>query len=120
VKSNPQHQDCIVYNGADTAGRMAAINIGVVCTTNAFALGGKVSGLTAEGLVLVNGSDDKFAVTKDVTTWAFTLPVQYAKSYGVTILTQPPGLNCTVSNPIGTMGDANVTNVDIACSPKIG
>ena len=37
--------------------------------------------------------------------------------WGVTVLTQPSGLECVVSNPTGTMGNANVTDVDVNCAP---
>lgn len=67
AKTQPQHQTCSIgaftdsaghiYTGAtDTAGRISAINIGVTCTLNTAALGGTISGLTSDGLVLTNGS----------------------------------------------------------------
>lgn len=115
----PLHQSCTIGNGADTAGRMASINIGVFCTIAEYPIGGAITGLTAAGLVLVNGSTagDQLAVAKDATTYAFPKPVPFDTTYGVVILTQPTGLKCTVANGVGKMGDAAVTNINIACVP---
>ncbi len=68
--ANPLHQNCQVFNGKDTAGRLATINIGVSCALNERALGGKVSGLTTDGLILTNGSDEQLTVVKGATMFA--------------------------------------------------
>ena len=122
VDVNPAHQTCQVLNPTDTAGRQASINIVIRCVTNAYPLGGKVSGLTADGLVLINGSNYQYTVPKDATSWAFPSAIEYGSAYGVSVLTQPTSgqLFCSVSNPIGEMGDAAITNVDVSCVPRIG
>ena len=101
VTKTALHQDCQIGNGADTAGRMASINIGVLCTLNASGIGGAVTGLTVAGLVLVNGSSDQVSVDKDATVYKFPNPVTYDATYGVTVLKQPPGLTCSVANGVG-------------------
>lgn len=123
VSKDPAHQTCGVNSSypvnADTAGRLAAINIPIACTINTFAIGGTITGLTATGLVLANGSTGgTVAPAKDATSYAFSLPVAYGQTYGVTVLTQPEGLTCSVSNPTGTMGDAAVANINVACVPR--
>jgi hypothetical protein len=45
ITNLPEHQNCTLFNGADTAGRLATINIGVACTVLTFPIGGTVSGL---------------------------------------------------------------------------
>jgi hypothetical protein len=125
VKAQPQHQFCQALNASatgpatDTAGRMATINLNVSCTTNAFNLGGTVSGLTADGLVLTNGSTGgTITVNKANPAYAFAAQVAYGTSYGVSVLTQPAGLRCSVGAAAsGVMGDAAVGNVDITCVP---
>ncbi len=104
----PLHQTCSIGNGNDTAGRMASINIGVFCTIAEYPIGGTITGLTA---------GDQLAVAKDATTYNFPKPVPFDTTYGVVILTQPTGLKCTVANPVGKMGDAAVTNINITCVP---
>jgi hypothetical protein len=119
VKTSAAHQSCIV-NGQyakDTAGRLASINIPVDCTLATHTLTGTVAGLTVDGLVLTNGSaGGTVTLVKDATQ--FVLPsVTYGVTYGVTVLTQPTGLACSVANGTGTIGDADVGNIAVTCVP---
>lgn len=120
VKTQPAHQTCGIneFVAKDTAGRLATINVNVTCAINEYAVGGKVSGLTADGLVLVNGSTDRVTVAKDAPSYAFPRTVPFGNTYTVGVLTNPTGLKCTVVNGVGKMGDAGdkaVTNVDVSC-----
>jgi hypothetical protein len=117
VKTNPAHQTCQIINGADTAGRLASINMGLGCIVNASTIGGTITGLKADGLVLVNGTGGGTSgvLSKDLTTFTMPLPVKYSVSYGVTVLTQPTGQTCTVQNGTGVMGDAAITNLVVNC-----
>jgi hypothetical protein len=127
VKINPLHETCLPSaadsNGhaIDTAGRMASISVPIVCALNAFTIGGTVSGLTTDGLVLTNGSLGGTATLTNGTT-TFSLPaVTYGVSYGVTVLTQPTdgSVICSVSpNGTGVMGDAAITDIAVTCVPK--
>jgi hypothetical protein len=110
---------------------MVTINVPVVCTLNSYTLEGYITGLTGEGLQLINGSTSSTALTvtvADVTTaaaataagtptpsFAIATAVYYNTPYGVSILTQPAGQTCTVTNGNGVMGDATVTNIAINC-----
>jgi hypothetical protein len=128
-KTAPAHQNCVPTDqrglaATDTAGRLASINIIVSCSINAKTIGGTVSGLTAGTLVLTNGTAGGTATITAPTTatttpidYAFGSAVAYSQSYGVTVLTQPANLFCTVANPTGVMGDANVTNINVSCVP---
>jgi hypothetical protein len=130
IKSSPAHTSCVIGSGiinnvvttgaSDTAGRLASINVGVFCTKISHSLGGTVTGLTTDGLVLTNGSLGGTAtITKDMTTFTVTGgdPKYYAygQSYGVTVLTQPAGQTCTVSNGVGQMADVDITTVQVSC-----
>ena len=117
VKAQPAHQNCNPVNGSDTAGRLAAINIGISCAVNAFTIGGTITGLTTDGLVLTNGTlGGTNAPAKDATAFTFANSVPYGASYGVTILTQPTGQTCTVANGVGVMGDAAIANMVVTCA----
>ncbi len=121
AKAQPAHQSCTPTDprgqpATDSAGHTAGINIIVTCTTNSFTIGGSVSGLSTEGLVLTNGTaGGTVAIVSTATTYTFLNPVTYGQSYGVTILTQPANAVCTLANPTGVMGDAAVTNVNVTC-----
>lgn len=122
VKTQPAHQTCDIneFLRKDTAGRLAVINVVVNCSINAYAIGGKVTGLTADGLVLANGSTDKIAVPKDAVAYAFPNTIPFGNTYTVGVLTNPPGLKCSVVNgaaTMGTDGDKAVTNIDVTCVP---
>src|SRR6267154_1635327 len=78
-----------------------------------YTVGGTVSGLTGSGLVLQNNGGNDLAVSAN---GAFTFLTAQKKgaSYSVTVLTQPSGQSCTVSNGTGSVS-ANVTNVAVIC-----
>lgn len=123
VKSSPAHQTCVVAGGGtDTAGRTAAINVSVVCGLNTIALGGKITGLTSDGLKLTNGSTGGISgiVAPAAGATAFSLTaVPYGVSYGVTVLEQPTGNTCSVSaNGTGVMTDTPVDDILITCGAK--
>lgn len=126
-KSEPDNQNCgtppqTIANFNDTAGRLADINITFACAVDVYTIGGTVNGLTADGLVLANGSTGgTFSVAKPAAgvttppTYIFAGPVEFGQSYGVTVLTQPTGQVCTVANATGIMKAANVSNIDVTC-----
>jgi hypothetical protein len=119
VKSFPSNvESCTVTNGS---GRSAfnVNNIGVTCFLKTHDLGGTVTGLgDASGLILVNGAD-KVPVPAGTTSFSMTKVGEDAP-YGITVLTQPAGLTCTVANGTGTMGTSNVSNVSVSCVPASG
>lgn len=123
VKTNPQHQTCVNSSGtSDTAGRLSSINAVIVCSLVTNTIGGTITGVAADGLVLTNGSaGGTVTVTKDATSGAypttFTFPVgvTYGQTYGVTVLTPPTGQTCTVTNGAGTMGDNKVETIAVTC-----
>jgi hypothetical protein len=116
VKTHPAHQFCQVINGEDTAGRLASINMGLGCNVLDYTIGGTVTGLTTEGLVLINGTTGGgTTILKGATSFTFAATVKYGVSYGVTIFKQPTGQTCTVENGSGVMGDANVSNLKVSC-----
>lgn len=123
VKTNPPHQTCEPDKrfSTGTAGRTASINVPIGCRVNTFSLGGKITGLTTDGLVLINGTTGgTVGIIKGAAGFAFPVQVAYGQSYGVTILTQPTGQTCVVSNGIGVMGDAMVENIEVTCNTTIG
>jgi hypothetical protein len=126
IKTPPAHQNCTTIDqstaletASGTAGRLASINIALTCYLNTYTIGGTVSGLTSDGLVLTNGTAGGTAtIPNAATSYVFATSVTYGSSYGVTVLTQPANNVCTVSNPSGVMGDALVSNINVTCVPK--
>jgi hypothetical protein len=127
IKSQPAHSSCALGQGVinntittaatDTAGRLATINVGVFCNLLTHHLGGTITGLgSAEGLVLANGSlGGTVTVLKDSVIFTFANSVAYGQSYGVTILKQPTGKTCTVTDGVGQMADVDIASVKVNC-----
>ena len=130
VGTDPDHQNCgavapadgLYANNADTAGRLRTIDISISCNIDTYTVGGTITGLTGAGLVLANGSTGGTYSAAAPTTPPSTTPITYAlpvvafgTTYGVTVTKQPAGQVCTVANPTGIMGDAEVKNVNVTC-----
>lgn len=114
VSRQPTDQTCTVTNGSGITGGSDITNVQVACVPNRL-LGGTVTGLTGSGLVLANGSD---TVAVAAGSASFTFPTRVGKGfpYGVTVLTQPAGQTCAVSNGVGTVADADIASVQVSCS----
>jgi hypothetical protein len=114
VKSVPSNvEKCTPSQNSGRAG-FDVLTINIVCTFRTQALGGTVSNLKGE-LVLINGSD---RVTVPAGATAFTMArVAQDAPYGVSVLTNPANQSCTVANGVGTMGAADVNNVTVTCAP---
>jgi hypothetical protein len=117
IYQQPPHQICGQNGGTtDTAGRVATINAVISCQLVSNTIGGTISGLTADNLILVNGSSGgQLPVTKGSTTFTFAQQVTYGQTYGVTVLQQPTGQTCTVANGAGEMGDVAISSISVTC-----
>lgn len=79
-----------------------------------FTVGGPITGLIADGLILENGGQ-QISVAAGATSFAFS-PVPAGTNYDVKILQQPAQGNCSIINAAGTVGSSNVTNVGVSCT----
>jgi hypothetical protein len=117
VGKQPSTQVCSVANGTGAIAGADNANVVVTCAYNSYSVGGSITGLTADGLVLANGAD---VLPLDRGASRFTLPARVAEtgSYRVTVQTQPSGLSCVVNNSQGTMGAVAVTDVEVRCTDQ--
>jgi hypothetical protein len=113
VFTQPAGQTCSVSNGSGTAGGADIANVQVICATNAYTVGGTLSGLSGTVVLQNNGTDD-LPLTSDG-SFTFSTPVAESATYNVTVLTQPVGQTCSVTNGSGTIGASNITNVVLTC-----
>ena len=120
VRTQPSSpaQTCVVGNGNGTVTGAAVTTASVTCTTNVYAVGGTVIGLTGSGLVLRDNGGDDLAVAAGATTFAFATPVASGATYAVGVKTQPgaPAQTCVVSAGSGTVGNAAVTAPAVTCT----
>lgn len=83
----------------------------------AYTIGGSVSALTGDGLILQNNAGDDLTIA-DNGSFTFQAPMPDLSSYVVTVLSQPtlPSQTCTVSNGSGSVSSADVTNIAVNCT----
>ncbi len=116
VMTQPSGQTCTVASGSGTVSGNVT-NVAVSCTNSGsnVTIGGTVTGLTGTGLVLQDNGGDNLSVTQNG-AFTFATALATGKPYAVTVLTQPTGQMCTVTNGTGTTASTNVTNVTVSCS----
>lgn len=115
VTAQPVGLTCTVSAGSGVMPAANVTTVAVVCSDRSYSLGGTISGLTATGLVLANGSDT-LRIPANAIDFTLPTPVAFTSGFAVTVKTQPTNLNCTVSMGSGTMPAANVSSVVVTCS----
>lgn len=114
----PRSQTCTVTNGTGSIGSANVGNVAIACTTNAFKVGGNVTGLSGS-LVLEDNGGDALTVSASG-AFSFATPVTSGNTYAVTIATQPAGQTCLLTSASGTVANGPVTSVAVACSGATG
>jgi sugar lactone lactonase YvrE len=89
---------------------MSLSGVGVA---TAFTIGGSVSGLVGSGLVLQDNLADNLSIGSNG-SFTFARTFTTGTPYSVTVFSSP-GQSCTVTNGTGTVGSANVTNIQVNC-----
>ena len=112
-------QDCRVTPATQTGIVLSAnvTNVAVTCTTNSFRIGGSVTGLLGDGLVLVKHDGETLAIASNG-SFFFENTQASGSSYTVTVRTQPtvPSQTCTIASGSGTVGSGDVRNVRVTCA----
>jgi hypothetical protein len=109
-------QTCVVANGTGTLVGASVTDVLVTCSTDEFSVGGVVSGLQGNGLVLQNNEGDDLTINGNG-EFSFTYGLPDGSAYEVTVLTQPttPDQTCIVTDGSGTLAGADVTGVAVDC-----
>jgi len=82
-----------------------------------YTIGVTVAGLVGSGLVLQDNGGNDLAIAANGNS-AFSIAVASGSAYAVAVKTQPTGplQTCVVANAAGTVGGANVANVEVTCT----
>ena len=113
ITTQPTGETCTVSGGTGTVSSSNVTSVQVACVPT-YTIGGKITGLTADGLVLADGSQT-VSPASGATSFAFPTAVVSGTNYSVTITTQPTDEICTISSGTGTVSSSNVTSVQVAC-----
>lgn len=100
---------CIGSGGGSSSGGETAVVPAVPDGT----IGGSISGLVGAVVLQNNGGDDLRVAANG--NFAFATRAADGDTYNVTVLTQPAGQSCAVSNGNGTLA-GSVNNVTVVCS----
>lgn len=112
IVTQPASQTCSLSASSGTIAD-ADVTVAVSCVTNNYTIGGTVVGYVGAGITLRNnGTDLSITATG---TFTFATRVATGSSYAVTLVSQPTGMVCGVTNATGTVANANVTNVIVNC-----
>ncbi|HEX6705303.1 MAG TPA: hypothetical protein VF169_11135 [Albitalea sp.] len=113
----PAGATCLLANPSGTIDNNASkvTNVTVTCTAT-YLLGGTVSGLgSGESVTLQNNGADPVSVPSNG-SFRFPTRVPTGSSYTVTVTASPANKTCKVTNEVGTVQGADVTNVTVTCS----
>jgi len=122
VKTQPTSppQTCVITGGTGTVASADVSTVTVDCTTDAFTVGGNVTGLAAGNEVVLqnNGGDDVTVSADD--SFIFATPVKSGESFAVSVLTQPsaPNQTCVVTGGTGTVAAGNVVSIAVNCTTE--
>jgi uncharacterized repeat protein (TIGR03803 family) len=116
VRTQPKNFTCTVSNGAGPLGAGPVTDIAVTCAQSAFTLGGSISGLVSNGLILSNGGET-LKVLANATTFTLPSAVATGATYSISVVSSPAAVRCTVSNGSGVMSDRPMMNVGVTCGP---
>ena len=114
VLTQPFGKTCSISNSTGTISGAAVTDVSVVCSADTYTVGGTVSGLVGT-VVLQNNAANNLILTSDG-LFTFTTAVADGAGYAVTVLTQPAGQACVVSNGTGTISGAIVEDVAVVCT----
>jgi N-acetylneuraminic acid mutarotase len=119
VATQPLGEDCTVNNGSGTAA-IPAVNVAINCVAASYTIGGTVTGLSGGFLLGLedNGGNGggNVTVVSASGNFQFATPLPAGAAYSVTVSSQPPTESCVVSHGSGTVAEANVTNIAVACT----
>lgn len=117
VNSQPAGMLCSVSNATGAMDGANVTNVEVSCLIPTFTVGGAVSGLTGAVVLQNNGGGDLSVASNG----PFTFPTGSANGagYDVSVSGQPEGQTCGVSNGVGNIAGANVTDISVDCSSDV-
>lgn len=118
VKTPPPGLVCDVIDGDGTIQETDITDVQVKCRLETESVGGTVSGLIDSMVVLALNGADALEVTANG-EFVFPVGVASGATYEVTVIENPAGQTCAVTQGSGTMAGGPVMDVLVACAPNL-
>lgn len=116
--ATPVKQTCTVSQGSGNIAGAPINNVAVSCTTNSYAVGGTVKGLSGKGLVLELKGVKEVEIAKNGNFVFPDVRLPDGSDYNVVIKKTPPGRKCVIE-AINTAPDNDTVNiVAVTCTKK--
>lgn len=117
IAVQPEGLACSIANGSGRIDSNASkVDTIVVACAPGLSVGGSVSGLASGNSVTIqNNGGDSLTIGAN-STFVFPGLLLPGASYTVTVVAQPSGQTCAVSQGSGTVVNSNVSNVVVSCS----
>ena len=118
VGTQPTGQTCSIANATGSGMGLTAniTDVTIVCSGQAFTIGGVVSGLAGgQSVTLLDNGGDVLTVASNG-QFSFPTGIAYGGSYAVTISSQPLGQTCSVANASQTDVTGAVNDVLVTCT----
>jgi len=117
ILTQPSGLTCSVGGGSGTIS--SNVNtVSVVCAITTYTIGGTITGLTSETLVLQNNGANDLSVSGSSTSFQFISPVTVGTTYSVRVKQHPTGFVCNLTNQSGTV-TVNITNISVTCTTAV-
>lgn len=113
------NQQCSVSNGSGSIADDDITDISIDCVTVKYNVGGTLSGLEGDQVVLQNNGGDDLVLNADG-GFDFSTALEDGSDYAVSVKTRPdnPPQVCSITNPAGALSGADVTNVEVVCDTR--
>ncbi len=119
VASQPIHETCTVTNGSGAVSG-AAVNLTVTCVPTLYPVGVVLTGLPAgDSLTLQDNGADNLTITSNglyAAAYEFNTQLPAGSTYGVSVLSEPPGESCLVTLGSGTIDPNNLGFAFVDCT----
>lgn len=110
-------QHCIVVNGNGSVGDNDVTNVVIHCgAALTYTVGGTVAGLAPGASITLSINAGGMLTLAANGAYVFAPRFAPGDSYVVAVAAQPAGQHCTLDHATGTIGSADVTDVEVACS----
>ncbi len=113
ITQQPAGQTCTFSGQAAGTIQTASVALVINCFNN-FSIGGVVSGLAPDGVVVLANGNDTLSLSDNI-AFTFGQPVANSQPFNVQLVSEPNDQTCTLNGGQGLPQGANVTGITVRC-----